>query len=276
MAPQPPSSYIALPPALPTELLDYVLAHQAYPTTLVICTTRAQFLDSLLRSLQNDKSPGAEDVSLPPPSSPDADPLVAPALHPFLVPTLHQLAISRYVDTVFIPTLAHLRAYLSVFGNGSSTTENGEQGRPEMRPWDKPGRNRPLLVVYGLLDLHRDTSEWSAQGLGISMAALVEAGKRGGRGVVVMEGKGEDAGGDEKLEEAAGDGETDLGEVNVGHREGKAQIWKGWFERMPMLNGSARRVGFESEDGGWSGRTVEVGRVLGRWFRFGRADWDEE
>jgi len=46
-----------------------------------------------------------------------------------------------------------------------------------------------------------------------------------------------------------------------------------WEERVPMLNGSVRRAGLESEEGGWSGRTVEVGRIVGRWFNFARAEW---
>jgi hypothetical protein len=39
-----------------------------------------------------------------------------------------------------------------------------------------------------------------------------------------------------------------------------------------MLNGSVRRAGLESEEGGWSGRTVEVGRILARWFKFRKGD----
>jgi len=124
----------------------------------------------------------------------------------------------------------------------------------------------PLLVVYGLVESHRDTSEWSAQGLGASMATLVEAGWRGEMGarvllceervdgVVGRDGGGEDVGG----------GHGDEG-------EGEKQWWE---ERIPMLSGSVRRDGMEGETG-WSGRTVEIGRVLGRWCRFGKGDWDD-
>lgn len=104
----------------------------------------------------------------------------------------------------------------------------------------------PLLVVYGLVELHRDTSEWSAQGLGNSVAGLVEAGWRGRWEVVVIE--------ERKDEE----------------EEERSKVWE---QRVPILSGSVRRAGMENEDGGWSGRTVEVGRILGRWFRFGRGDW---
>jgi len=62
-----------------------------------------------------------------------------------------------------------------------------------------------------------------------------------------------------------------------GEEEPQRQKGRGskvWEERVPMLNGSARRAGLESEEGGWSGRTVEVGRILARWFKFREGDWE--
>lgn len=151
-------------------------------------------------------------------------------------------------------TLSHLRAYLAVF----SSAETTGQGPPEKK-FDKPGKKAPLLVVYGLLELHRDTSEWSAQGLSNSVAGLVEAGWRTGRKVVVLE--------ERRMEEESGD--VDLEERKTGN--------KVWEEGVPMLNGSVRRAGLESEDGGgWSGRTVEVGRILARWFKYEKGDWEDE
>ena len=41
--------------------------------------------------------------------------------------------------------------------------------------------------------------------------------------------------------------------------------------RLPMLNGSSRRAGLD-ESAAWSGRTVEVGVVLRRWFEFAASD----
>lgn len=40
-----------------------------------------------------------------------------------------------------------------------------------------------------------------------------------------------------------------------------------YHRRLPMLNGSSRRAGL-NESAAWSGRTVEVGVVLRRWFEF--------
>lgn len=105
------------------------------------------------------------------------------------------------------------------------------------------------------MGLHRDTGEWSAQGLGSSVASLVEAGWRTRRRIVV-------------LEETMVDG----GQEDVGERSGGV-----WEERLPILSGNVRRPGLEGEDDAvWSGRTVGVRRVLGRWFRFGKGDWSGE
>lgn len=133
-------------------------------------------------------------------------------------------------------------------------------------------------MAYGLIELHRDTSEWSAQGLGHSIAVLVEAGARCRWGLVVVEEKrGDDGEGEDESEHMRDD--TNLGdEEGQDEEEEEKQKWKRkckvWEQRVPMLNGSVRRVGLESEEGGWSGRTVEVGRILGRWFKFGRGNWD--
>jgi hypothetical protein len=84
---------------------------------------------------------------------------------------------------------------------------------------------------------------------------LVEAGWRTRRKVVVLE---------EKVDGAEG------------RRDGGERPHDIWGERLPMLNGNVRRTGLEGEDAAWSGRTVEVRRVLGRWFRFRKGEWSGE
>jgi hypothetical protein len=250
-----PPEPLALPPALPSELLTYILTHQTYPTTVVICQPRSTFLFSLLTSVPQT----LQAQPLPPPedgfSHPQAEHTSEPKpLHSLLIPTLHQVATSRHINLVFIPTLSHFRAYLAVFSSSKAVGK----GPPEQK-FDRPGKKMPLLVVYGLLELHRDTSEWSAQGLGNSTAGLVEAGWRTGRKIVVLEERG------------INDGLGDIGEEE--RRNNRSNFWE---EGVPMLNGSVRRAGLESEEGGWSGRTVEVGRILARWFKFGKGHWGDE
>jgi hypothetical protein len=136
----------------------------------------------------------------------------------------------------------------------------------------------PLLVVYGLVELHRGTSEWSTQGLGNTCAALVEAGRRSGMRVVLVEerlvrgeessrGDCEDVDDDDNREEGEG-----LGPERTGKDVRESGGGKGiWHEKLPILSGSVKRTGAEVEYGG---RTVEVGVVLRRWFKFERGEWE--
>ena len=189
----------------------------------------------------------------------DVDPGQQP-LHPLLIPTLRQIATSRTIQLVFIPTVSHLRAYLAVFPSSNNANADPREG------FDEKAKKSALLVVYGLVELHRDTSEWSAQGLGNSIAGLVEAGWMGQREVIVIEEGRVDQDDDFELEP--------LGiEREETRMRDKSKVWQ---QRVPMLNGSVRRAGMESEDAGWSGRTVDVGRILGRWFRFKEGKFDAQ
>lgn len=257
---------ITLSPALPSELLTYILTHHAYPTTLLICQARADFLASLIEAVHQTPQPEIHVVPQERPSSqdPGADvpPEEPPERHPLLVPTLYQIAASRHIDIVFIPTVSHLRAYLAVFPSSSSTTTTTVESKPPHQKFDKPGKSVPFLVAYGIVELHRDTTEWSAQGLGNSLSTLVEAGRRARRRAVIIE---------QRIIENIDSGL----DVEVDVEEGRSKAGSNrWSERVPMLNGSVRRVGLDSEDGGWSGRTVEVGRILRRWFKFRKGEWD--
>ena len=116
-------------------------------------------------------------------------------------------------------------------------------------------------MVYDFLSLHRGTSEWSVQGLGASAAALVEGALGEGFRIVVVEGE-------HPLHSTGQGGDDDgLGAEPSGMKELLE-------ERVPVLSGSGvRRVGGELEGSGWAAKTVGVGRVLGRWFRFREGEW---
>lgn len=238
------SKLVALPPALPSELLTYILTYQS-PASLIICQPRPTFLSSLIGSINRppvqQEDPGDEEGDPAVPEAPRHQP------HPLLIPTLRQVAASRLVNMVFINTVSHLRAYLAAFpGPEEEKRVAGAKSKPIGTE-----EIRPLIVVYGLVGLHRDTSAWSAQGLGTSTAALVEAAWRTGQRVVV-------------LEERSNNGRDEPGGLDE----------NSWEERLPMLNGNVRRAGLEDEGAVWSGRTVEVRRVLGRWFKFRKGQWE--
>ena len=55
------------------------------------------------------------------------------------------------------------------------------------------------------------------------------------------------------------------------------RIRQAWQQQVPLLGGNERRDGLG--DVGYSGRTVDVARILGRWFHFDEGSWvmdDEE
>ncbi|KAJ4270162.1 hypothetical protein NW762_001838 [Fusarium torreyae] len=218
MASQP----IVLSPATPSELLAYIISYHRYPTTLIVGSSKAEFHESLIEDIAHHLSLHDEHLE-------DDDPtqtqMVSPS-HMLLKAPLYQIAVSRHIRILFAPTVTHLRAYLSVFTPKDSSISPPPNHTPSSRP--------PLLLVYGLLELHRDASEWSAQGIGNSAALLVDAASRNTFRAAIVEPRG--IGGHDDLE----------------HLEG---------EMVPLLNGTMRR-----DDGTWSGRTVSTKQVLQRWF----------
>ncbi|CRK16077.1 hypothetical protein BN1723_002252, partial [Verticillium longisporum] len=148
-------------PASPADLLHYIVSYQTYPTTLLICASRADFLASLQQDIHAQLTTPALDTeparTLQPTSAP-----------PLLQAPLYQVAVAKHIRIAFLPTVTHLRAYLAAF----SPHDPAKVAAPPTAdgPPTAPGRRPPLLLVYGLLALHRETSEWSAQGIGSTAA----------------------------------------------------------------------------------------------------------
>ncbi|KAK7927525.1 hypothetical protein PG985_004523 [Apiospora marii] len=298
----PSANVLVLSPVLPSELLTYILDHHVHPTTLIICSSRAEFLETLVNETTQPDRPVPEagtipeetnetnnnnNNSLPEPQAkqhPRPPPPPDPNIR-LLSSPLYQLSISRHIRTVYTPTVTHLRAYLAVFSPSSSTTIP-----PPPSSFRSPTTRRPpRLILYGLVALHRDTSEWSAQGLGTTCAVVAETGRRLGWCVEVadpppptltsapslyQQPHDDDEEGDEQ-QPLYGAGRDDGSGVKVRGEEALQQLLR---EKVPILSGGvALRPGLfdADEGGGWSGRAVEVGRVLSRWCDFGEGEWDE-
>ncbi|KAI5463491.1 hypothetical protein BGZ63DRAFT_193770 [Mariannaea sp. PMI_226] len=220
------SKPLVLPPATPSELLSYIISSHRYPTTLIIGCPKDEFLGAVVEdivgqlTLEDDQRHASGSDTLPP-------------SHPFLKAHLYQIAVSRHIRIIFAPTVTHLRSYLSVFSAKDSPVP--------LPPSHVDVSKSPLLLVYGLLALHRDASEWSAQGIGNSTAVLVDCATRNGFQPVIVEPRG-----------SGGHGDLD-------HLGG---------EMIPILNGTSRK-----EDGSWLGRSVNIRQVLCRWFEFEDREW---
>lgn len=235
---------LILSPALPSELLTYIVQYESHPTTLLICCPRAEFILSLVADVQESTS----DQS-------DPNGHASRAASTLLSSPLYQVAIARHIRMVFIPTVSHLRAYLSVFSPADSKIP------PPPNKVSDSGQRRPLLLVYGFLGLHRDTSEWSAQGISATAAGLVEAARRVDFGAVVADAPIVSA---KDEDEIAGE---DAGSVVE-----RAVL----EEEVPLLSASVARAGGDFDDAAWTGRKVSIDRVLGRWFRYKEGDWSRK
>ena len=221
-----------LPPASPAELLSIVISRYRYPTTVIIGQERESFANDLREGVESASCDDARG------SSPDAKIVEpTPTPHRLLKATLIQTAVSRHIRLLFLPTVTHLRAVLATF----STTDS----RLPAPPNHPQSNESPTLLVYGFIELHRDASEWSAQGISNSLAHLVEAATRNGFAAAVMEPK------------VLG-WEEDYGRFPT--------------NRIPILNGAA----MTRRDGSMSGSTVEIGQVLQRWFRNQPLEDEEE
>ena len=226
------SNFIAFHCSTPVDFLEYVLRNSAAPSTIVVCSSREAFLEridlSIRESLDNSVSNLTEaDASRP--------------QHALLLPTIHLLARSRDIDLAFTPTLQHLRAYLA--------TQNAH--RAHIRDIETPGMSSPhspMLTILGLLEIHRSTSEFSAQGLSQTISIAVEASLALGRKLIVAE----------ILPPI-----EDKDAMGTDENENEVQS-DPWVEQIPILNGSIRSG---DEERVWAGRTIEIARVVGRWCR---------
>ncbi|KAK8080175.1 hypothetical protein PG997_007993 [Apiospora hydei] len=293
------ANVLVLSPALPSELLTYILDHHVYPTTLVICSSRAVFLEALANETTQHQQPIPGNGSIveeesnldnhdtpiqgpqtqhqqqvpPRPPPPPPDPNIR-----LLSSPLYQLSISRHIRTIYTPTVTHLRSYLAVF---SPTSSSSNPIPPPPSSFRSPtARRPPHLILYGLVALHRDTSEWSAQGLGTTCAAVAETGRRLGWRVEVADPPGPSP----SPYQSPRDHDLTLGDET--HEDARRNKVRGeqalqelLREKVPILSGGVPlRPGLfdADEGGGWSGRAVEVGRVLSRWCHFAKGEWDEE
>ncbi|KAE8362852.1 hypothetical protein BDV27DRAFT_13639 [Aspergillus caelatus] len=143
-----------------TDLIQYILDHDASRTVLIICSTRDAFLKQLLAIARARSSETAES-------------------HPILTKTIGLLSDSNRIKVVYCPTLENLRAYLSVLPLSGDLMQGPVTEEQKTR--------KPLMAILDLVALHMQTSEFSAQGLSRTFANAVEAASREGMNLVLCE-----------------------------------------------------------------------------------------
>ena len=217
-----------------TGVLDYILKNHVSHSMILVCSSREAFLDGVHLEIRESMEEGASDP---------ADDTTLRPRHSLLIPTIHLLAKARSIDLVFTPTMQHLRALLATI-----TVDDVEKIPPP-----KLYLQSSKLLILGLLDTHRPTSEYSAQGLSRTLAMAAEASLASRRKLILVE-----------LVPVIKD------EDGMALDENEHQVQADpWMEQIPILNGSIRSGGDERV---WAGRTVEVARVVGRWCRIVKLD----
>lgn len=212
------------------EILDFIFMKNL-TTTLICCVSRSDYLADLQAKLQ-----GTPTTRLP----------TLDGGCDFSSPTLQVLATSRKVNLAFTPTLPHLRAYLATFNSSTNQVAAWLQCRQSSFPM-------PILLILGLVDLHRSTNEHSAQGISRTIAIAVEAARLAGLKLIFGEyHKGAD--------------NNDVNEIHEGVTGFSNRVAQDpWTEQIPLLSGSVR---FGNNEELRTGSTVDVGNVLGRWCKF--------
>jgi hypothetical protein len=210
-----------------TELLEDLIDDDLpQDTTLVICSTKRAFLRQIAPSILK---PQAQEI---PASQEGLDEDEGPQEtlpHRFLVPTLGLVAAARALKLAFCPTVKSLRAFVSTF---TASTQLSSVVDSDV--------NRSLVVV-DLLLLHRNTSDFSAQGLSRTFASVVEAASRNGVDLRLVECK-------------------DFHNVHDSNRG-----YDLWAAEVPLLSGSVRLGG---NGVNWAARAINIHTIASRWFRF--------
>lgn len=146
--------------------------------------------------------------------------------------SLQVLAMSSHVSMVFVRDMVHLRAYLSSL----STKQSPANASPENR----------LLILHKTLDQMRESGSFHAQNLMRSCAIAVEAADAQRWRLILAE--------------------TSLPEPNADSAIDQERFTDPWTQNIPMI-AEATRLGAEASD--WTGRMVQIRRVVGRWCKFG-------
>jgi hypothetical protein len=211
-----------------TDLLEHLVDRPACHTTLIICSTREDFLEQIIPTIL---APQPQEIPASQESLGDNEPTSKPLPHRLLIPTLQLLARSRTVKLVYCASIDTLRAYLSSYVAPIVAEESAS-------PTPSP---KPLLVILDLVLLHHATSEFSVQGLMRTFAAAVGVANRNSMDLTLCECK-------------------DIHDPTNPNRGPRI-----WDTDVQLLRGSVR---LGSEGSSFAGRMVSVRRIAGRWFSF--------
>jgi len=242
---------IVLHPIGLVAFIQYILDQHAPPSTIVVCSSKEDFLSQLCAATAGKTTDQANDNGNTDPheqtdTASDPKP-VKPAS--WATPTLRLLASSRTIKLVFCPEVTHLRAYMATHAHRLAKADDGESASA------KPTIGVPMLAILNAIEAHRPTSAFSAQGLNRTWAGAVEAAHSAGSRLTLAE-----CHEDKRMSESA---DAVTGEAT---EAGVASTVDPWEEEVSMLNITTKTFG--AGDRGWVGRTVKIRTIAERWCRF--------
>ena len=255
------------------QFVEHLIESHLPPSTLIVCSSRDAFIQRLLHALNDPNESHRDDPHVDRSEEHTAPELGIQTHSPdhILSPILRLLAKTRTLKVAFCASLPALRAYLSVYGLGQSTTSPNQ-------PRGLNTDNTCLLAILNPLSIHHDTSSWSAQGLGRTLAAAIAAASRAGQRLILLEDASSEAepgtvevqdsstppGGQGMATQGDGHVSISVGLENSGGSDLNAK--SPWMQQVAILNVTTRSFGVG--DRGWVGRTVRVRKVAERWCRF--------
>ncbi|WPH04388.1 Hypothetical protein R9X50_00727900 [Acrodontium crateriforme] len=285
------------------QFIQYVSSEHAAPSTIIVCSSKDEFLHQLQTSADydldkevsalearndHDNANDGGDRNIDN-SNTDRDPSTNDSSvgdlrrrnlnkRPWMTPNLRLLSKSSTLKLAFCPDVTHLRAYLATYStlkgcdndsdNRSEVTYSVAQTE-EKRPQEPPTPNYRILAILNLINVHRPTSSFSAQGLNRSLAIAVEAAYHSSSRLLIAEclhpnsdlGRPEDDAVDPALGAA-----VDTGPQVLSETEPDANSLTPWDDDVSMLNITTKSFG--AGERGWVGRTVKVRTIAERWFWF--------
>ena len=269
---------------------------------IIICSERQIFLEQLHHSIncevdsqrapvngeKHDRSSHGNHIE-------SANP------HPLLQRTIAQLKVACDVQLTFCASLPALLAFLALFPTGSNADRPDPlAGSPE----DQASTTyldtsiAPILALVNPIELLKETTSFSAQGLSKTCAAAVEAAARGAQRLVIVECVDEVSvegrvthDPQRSLCNEKGDGSQPMGDTDVDSATPASSLHPladsmdadtervredandprrdPWMNDIPILNSSTKTYGLGNDErGGWLGRTIKTKDVVSRWCRF--------
>jgi hypothetical protein len=236
---------VALQPVTLLALVRCIMEHHDQPSTLVVCSSRDEFLQDMLSSVQD--------------ASEDED------QYHLSQPILHLLRASSRMNVAFCPSLQTLHAWLSWHSHSSSkgSKSNGKRSSSSL-----DGYTDSSLIVVNPIALHRSTSSFSAQGLSRTFAGLIDLSICSRQRLIIAECVPTIQNPDQRPQSSS-TADSDEGERTIAANTSDNDVDttpNPWDQDISILNVTTKSFGVGER--GWVGRTVKIGQVIQRWCEF--------